>query len=371
LWASPTVADGTVFFGTGSATYYALDAATGAMKWKTQLGNPGAGPLLFSSAAVYNGIVYTALGTDEVQCADGQVVALNEATGAIVWTFDTIDPSSCPPGMSCSGGGVWATPTVDARFGTLFVGVGNANATCTGATLPIALPDRYPDTLLALDLATGKLKTYYQVTPQDALDMDIGAEATLFQTESINDCDSDDQVSYWVSVGSKDEAVFTFPRGPSGLTGPPGVNPLDLSELVSSEAVSHFTQYQSCGTGTLQSKQIQANLYQATSGENVYGLRETGSGKLAYIWKTPPKTFPVCPSPEPDACSFFSSPASTGDVMFIGGQDNNIYGLDSLGELLWGYPTGGPIYSSPAISHAAVYIASYDGYVYCFTLNGL
>lgn len=370
LWASPTVANGTLYFGTGGATFYALDAATGAQKWMTVVGDAAAGSSLFSSAAVYNGIVYTALATDETHCQNGEVVALDAATGAVVWKFDTIDPTSCPAGMSCSGAGVWATPTVDSRFGTLFVGTGNGNATCTGTNLPIAIADRYPDTLLALDLTTGRLKSYYQVTPHDVNDLDIGSEATLFQTQSINECTADDQVDYWVSVQSKNEAIYTFPRGPSGLLASPAPNPLDQSELVSSPAVVHFLQSQSCGTSTLQSKQVQANVYQPTSGHNVFGLRETGAGLLAYIWNTAPTTLPTCITNGEGNCAFFSSPAAINDVIFLGNNDQNIYALSTTGQLLWQYATGASVTSSPAISHGAVYFGSEDGFVYCFTLNG-
>src|SRR5437667_4881940 len=63
--ASPTVVGGTVYMGSWDGDEYALDAATGALKWKTFLGTTTANSACFpnqlgvsSSPAVQNGVVY-------------------------------------------------------------------------------------------------------------------------------------------------------------------------------------------------------------------------------------------------------------------------------------------------------------------------
>ncbi len=61
----------------------------------------------------------------------------------------------------------------------------------------------------------------------------------------------------------------------------------------------------------------------------------------------------------------YSSPAASGGVVYVGSTDNNIYALDTLtGVLKWKYTTGGAVYSSPAVSGGVVYAGSGDNNVY-------
>jgi len=83
--ASPAVADGTVFVGSWDGRFYALDLATGAERWRFQA---GLDPLMHnqqgfqSSAAVADGVVY-------VGCRDSNLYALDAKTGAERWRFPT------------------------------------------------------------------------------------------------------------------------------------------------------------------------------------------------------------------------------------------------------------------------------------------
>jgi outer membrane protein assembly factor BamB len=82
--ASPAVADGTVFVGSWDANFYALDARTGAEKWRFKTGED---PKYFnltgiqSSAAVADGVVYFG-------CRDAKFYALDARSGAEKWRFD-------------------------------------------------------------------------------------------------------------------------------------------------------------------------------------------------------------------------------------------------------------------------------------------
>lgn len=54
-----------------------------------------------------------------------------------------------------------------------------------------------------------------------------------------------------------------------------------------------------------------------------------------------------------------SSPLVYGRVVYIGSTDENVYAINAdSGAIKWKYSTGGPIYSSPAISNGVIYIAS-------------
>lgn len=82
--ASPAYADGVLFFGSWDSYFYAVDAATGKEKWRF---HGGEDPTMHnqvgfqSSPAVVDGVVYTG-------CRDAQLYALDAATGKEKWRFD-------------------------------------------------------------------------------------------------------------------------------------------------------------------------------------------------------------------------------------------------------------------------------------------
>lgn len=83
--ASPAYADGVVYVGSWDSYFYAIDAATGALKWRFHSGED---PEIHnqvgfqSSPAVVNGVVYTG-------CRDSNLYALDAATGKEKWRFST------------------------------------------------------------------------------------------------------------------------------------------------------------------------------------------------------------------------------------------------------------------------------------------
>ncbi|NWJ42256.1 MAG: PQQ-binding-like beta-propeller repeat protein [Geothrix sp.] len=77
--SSPAVAEGLVFVGSGDQHVYALDAATGTLRWKVKTGG-----VVHASPAVSGGRVY-------VGSFDRTFYALDAGTGAIRWTFQTGD----------------------------------------------------------------------------------------------------------------------------------------------------------------------------------------------------------------------------------------------------------------------------------------
>jgi len=101
ITSSPAVAAGTVFFGSFDSNFYAVDASTGQLRWKfTTAGERrfaathlhGAQPaaevmpdpfdFYLSSPAISNGVVYFGSG-------DSNIYALDAATGALKWKFKT------------------------------------------------------------------------------------------------------------------------------------------------------------------------------------------------------------------------------------------------------------------------------------------
>ena len=84
--STPVVADGCVFVGTASGTVVAANADTGKVVWKSTPATAGgislAGAGIVGSPAVAKGLVYIGMTTSE----NALEAALDEATGAVVWT---------------------------------------------------------------------------------------------------------------------------------------------------------------------------------------------------------------------------------------------------------------------------------------------
>jgi outer membrane protein assembly factor BamB len=217
LAANPVVVNGVVYIQDLSSNVYALALATGKLKWEYQLDTPmksGPGP---DGVAVAGGTVYgisptTAFalnartgkkiwvdshllskgqGTFEIQpqVADGRaylasaygsgpgggvLLALNAASGELLWRFNTLlGPDSGVKAIGVGSGGAWETPLVSSD-GSVTFGIGNPYQSAASA---IAHPfaQLYTDSDVNLDAATGKLRWYYQGVPNDFKDYDMQA----------------------------------------------------------------------------------------------------------------------------------------------------------------------------------------------------
>ncbi|MFL6307793.1 MAG: PQQ-binding-like beta-propeller repeat protein [Candidatus Sulfotelmatobacter sp.] len=110
--STPAIAGGRVYFTAYDGNVYALDAASGALKWKFQTGGerrfsgknlhgtqpaaetmPDPFDCYLSSPAVWNGAVYFGSG-------DGNVYALDAASGALRWKFKTGDVVHASPAIA-------------------------------------------------------------------------------------------------------------------------------------------------------------------------------------------------------------------------------------------------------------------------------
>lgn len=60
-----------------------------------------------------------------------------------------------------------------------------------------------------------------------------------------------------------------------------------------------------------------------------------------------------------------SSPVCQQKILYFGGDDGNVYAVDSeSGRQVWKCHTGGPVPSTPAVADGTVYVLSYDGKFY-------
>jgi polyvinyl alcohol dehydrogenase (cytochrome) len=168
-----------VYFGDTRANAYAVDAQTGVLLWSRKVDNH-ASAALTGSPTVYGGRLYVPVqglneegqgGRGGYQCCTfrGSLVALDASTGAVVWKTYTVDEpkprARNPQGVQMwgpAGGGIWSAPTIDIKRGAVYVATGNGYADP---------PQPMTDAVVAMDLATGRVRWVKQMTANDSWTM--------------------------------------------------------------------------------------------------------------------------------------------------------------------------------------------------------
>ncbi|MBS0432475.1 MAG: methanol/ethanol family PQQ-dependent dehydrogenase [Proteobacteria bacterium] len=160
----------------------ALDAKTGKVAWKKQLIAPDVGYAMTVAPLVLQDKVIVGVSGGEYG-ARGFIEALDAKTGKEAWKTYTIPAMNQPGGNTwpkgaymTGGGATWLTGTYDAGTNTLLWGVGNP-----GPWLATLRPGKnlYTDSVIAMNPANGKIKWYYQYTPNDTWDYDGTNETVL------------------------------------------------------------------------------------------------------------------------------------------------------------------------------------------------
>jgi glucose dehydrogenase len=287
--ANPIIANNAVYFQDLSNNVYAVDLATGAVKWQkiydvSNVGpngvaigsgkvfatsNPynivaleaGSGKELWSAKVsdnptvgtdiqpiVYDGMVYTSTvpgssGSNFYSGGGiGAIIALDQATGKTVWSFDTVDSKELWGNKIVnSGGGCWYSPAIDQKTGVMYWAVANP-APWPGTTdFPNGSSrpgnNLYTNSLVALDYQSGKPQWYNQVVPHDIKDYDLQV-APIIASVKINDKLQD------IVIGAgKMGKVYAFDRKTGALlwNTPVGVHQNDdLKEFSANQTTTVF-----------------------------------------------------------------------------------------------------------------------------------
>ncbi|HJZ70402.1 MAG TPA: PQQ-binding-like beta-propeller repeat protein [Vicinamibacterales bacterium] len=165
-----------VYFGDLKANVFAVDASTGELIWKKQADDHKFARIT-GAPTLANGRLYVPVASVEevpgaqptYECCTfrGSVVAVDAATGDQIWKSYTITETPQQTGKNAqgtalygpAGAAVWSAPTIDERRGVLYVGTGNAY---TGPAVKTS------DSVMAMDLKTGKIVWWNQATSADA-----------------------------------------------------------------------------------------------------------------------------------------------------------------------------------------------------------
>jgi PQQ-dependent dehydrogenase (methanol/ethanol family) len=193
----------TVYLATLDAKLVALDAKTGKTVWEKEVANPELGYSETMAPTVINGKVL--LGTNGGEYGiRGFVKAFDAKDGTLLWTFDTIPEDShgvwatkdatgrdmhrdiaaeqaayakSGDPYKTLGGGVWQNPSYDAATNRIFFVVGNPSPDLDGSVRPG--DNLFTDSLVSLDLDTGKGVCYFQYIAHDLWDLDATSPTVL------------------------------------------------------------------------------------------------------------------------------------------------------------------------------------------------
>lgn len=182
-----------VLVGGGAADFYALNANTGAVIWRTPLGTY---PDYFTWASpnVYKGSVYVGLVSfGNCPLVHGQPMQMNASTGAIQHVFDV-----APKG--CKSGGVWGSSTIDETDGSIYFGTGNGKCNKVAPLYSISLVK-----LRASDL-TYLSSWQIPLAQRTTADNSFGSTPTLFQA-TINGV-----VHQLVGIDDENGMYYAFDR---------------------------------------------------------------------------------------------------------------------------------------------------------------
>jgi len=193
-WRDPVAAAGAtcaarIFYGTIDGRLVALDAATGARcaefgdgghvdVWRLAGQLEERGDYQFTSAPAVAGdrvIVGPSIGDNwSVDTGDGSVRAFDARTGALAWTWSPLETRE-PDRVGAAN--AWSTMSVDPERGLVFVPTGSASPDFYGGLRPGE--NRWANSVVALDAATGAPAWGFQTVHHDLFDYDLAAQPTL------------------------------------------------------------------------------------------------------------------------------------------------------------------------------------------------
>ena len=198
-----------VFMGTLDAKLVALDAKTGKLIWDTQIADPELGYSETMAPVAVNGRVLIGTNGGEYGIR-GFVKSYDAKDGKLQWTFHTI-PEKGHEGVwavndstgrnmlrdikaekeqlakqggdfyKTLGGGVWMAPAVDLETNSIFFVVGNPSPDLYGTERPG--DNLYTDSIVSLDLNTGKYKWHHQYIAHDVWDLDAVSPVILTEAK--------------------------------------------------------------------------------------------------------------------------------------------------------------------------------------------
>src|SRR2546421_1960242 len=327
ITSTAAVLNGVVYVGGGDSYWYALDATTGATLWKVYTGDNSAagGYYNWSSPLIYNGYAYIGIASfGDCPLVQGQLLQVDLNTHQIVNTFNVV-----PAGQV--GGGIWTSPSLDTTTNTIYVTTGTEG----NASQP------YSQAVLAIDASALTIKSSWKLPEGQAVtDSDFGNTPTFFNDASGN--------PLVVSI-NKNGYAYAFNR--ANLAAGP----------VWTQQIAVGGACPTCGEGSISPGTIgNGRLYLAGGQTIINGVGYSGSvraldtatGKV--LWQH------ATPGPVLGALVY-----DNGLVIEAGGALLEV--LDATtGARLYSYAISNIAYSAPSVANGQVFVGNVDGNVDAF-----
>ena len=225
------VYDDKVYLATLDSQLVALNAKTGSIVWQTQIADPTLGYSETMAPTAVNGKILIGTNGGEYGIR-GFVRAYDAKTGKLIWNFDTSPENSVGVWATTDatgkdlhrdiaaekaqlaktgdpyktvGGGVWQNPSVDLKTNRIYFVVGNPSPDLDGSVRPG--DNLYTESLVSVDLDTGKYACHFQYIPHDLWDLDDTSPTVLVDAK-----DKDGNVVPAVIHGGKTGHVYVNSR---------------------------------------------------------------------------------------------------------------------------------------------------------------
>jgi polyvinyl alcohol dehydrogenase (cytochrome) len=401
---APVVTSDSVIFGTqrnqndlvanpGLGAYIiALDRDSGALKWKTLM-ETNVAAVITSSPVLDGDRLYVGVGSLEEPFGirdshhyytfRGSVVAMDVATGGILWRSYTITDAvywgdggaqsviggagdagedAGPRTAGYAGAAVWSSsPSVDRKRRQLYVTTGNNYQAPDGA--PSMVEGNWVDSVLALDLDTGAIKwgrslpaggapdasDVFNLGHFQGPDSDFGCGANLYTTMvggQAKDLVGAGQKSgdYWAFDADTGATVWRTHVGPGGPLGG-----LHWGTATDGDRV-YVEVNNGSGTGfTVLGNGDQAGM---TSTTGMWAALDSATGDVIWEIMDPALDKPI------SGAAVDGPTVVVNGVVFAGSMDKagTMFALDAAtGEVLWSFESGGTVYGGPAVANGVVY----------------
>ena len=196
-----------VYMATVDAKLVALDAKSGGVVWQTEIANSSLGYAETMAPTAVDGKILIGTSGGEFGIR-GFMRAYDAETGKLIWNFDTVPETSVGVWATHDatgrdmhrdiraekaqlaktgdpyktlGGPVWQNPAVDLATKRIYFMVGNPSPGLDGSIRPG--DNLYTESLVSLDLDTGKYVCHFQYIPHDVWDLDPAAPPILVDVE--------------------------------------------------------------------------------------------------------------------------------------------------------------------------------------------
>jgi len=321
--------NGTLYFGSGDGNLYAVDAQSGAERWRFKTGGP-----VTSSPAVANGTVFFA-------SRDGKLYCVRARDGGLVWSHTF--------GKDLTTENYWdfylSSPAIVGR--ALYVGSGDGHLyafdIATGKTIwafdagsRVRSTPAVSDGLVVFGTKSGHIVAIAQKTGELRWKFATDGAARTF------DFKHNDTTSVYMSPSIGGGAVLA--GGRDGF-----IYCLDLATGKQRWKTTHD------GGSWILSTAIDAGVAYIGSG-SAYILQAADLATGRELWRFP------------TGGAVFGSPTIAGDVLYFSDFSGTLHALDKhKGTELWNFPMGHRSFSTPLVHDGLVYTSSDGGVLYALS----